>query len=101
MGIGEQTQSAYAEFLRVAADAKIILLHPQSPMRSLMMAKLLADGNVATLYYALDVDDINLRDFLTGITGSLSRQHVTFGRQMNLLPKRVLDEPLRHMESIL
>ncbi len=101
MGIGEQTQSAYAEFLRVAGDAKIILLHPQSPMRSLMMAKLLADGNVATLYYALDVDDINLRDFLTGITGSLSRQHVTFGRQMNLLPKRVLDEPLRHMESIL
>ncbi|MCY3797325.1 MAG: bacterial transcriptional activator domain-containing protein [Chloroflexi bacterium] len=101
MGIGEQTQSAYAEFLRVAGDAKIILLHPQSPLRSLLMAKLLADGNVSTLYYALDVDDINLRDFLTGITGSLSRQHVTFGRQMNLLPKRVLDEPLRHMESIL
>lgn len=101
MGIGEQTQSAYADFLRVAGDAKITLFHPQSPLRSLIMAKLLGDDNVSAIYYALDIDDINLRNFLTGITGSLSRQHATFGRQMNLLPKRVLDEPFRHMESIL
>lgn len=101
MGIAEQTHSAYTEFLRVADDSKIILLHPQSPLRSLIMAKLLGDDQVSTFYYALDIDDINLRSFLTGITGSLSRQHVTFGRQMNLLPKKVLDDPFRHMESIL
>ena len=85
----------------MAGAAKIILLHPRSPLRSLLMAKLLGDERVATFYYALDIDDINLRSFLTGITGSLSRQHVSFGRQMNLLPKSVLDDPLRHMESIL
>ena len=101
MSIGEQTVFAYAKFLRVAGDAKIILLHPQSPLRSLIMAALLGDDKVSTFYYALDIDDINLRNFLTGITGSLSRQHATFGRQMNLLPQSVLDDPFRHMELIL
>lgn len=101
MNIKEQTHSAYAKFLRIASEAKIILLHPQSRLRSLIMARLLGDDHESTYYYALDVDDINLRNFLTGIMGSLSRQHVTFGRQMNVLPSSVMDDPFRHMESIL
>ena len=92
---------AYENFLRYSGDAKIILLHPESRHRSLIMARLLGDSDVATFYYALDVDDINLRNFLPGILRGLSRQHVTFGRQMNVLPARLLEDPNKHLDTIL
>lgn len=101
MSIHEQTFSAYERFLSFSRAAKIVLLHPKSRMRSLIVARLLGDGDLSTFYYALDVDDINLGNFLTGIMGGLSRQHVTFGRQMNVLPGKVLDDPNRHLDVIL
>ena len=101
MNISKQTAFAYEICLRYAREVKIILLHPQSRLRSLIVARLLGDRAVSTFYYALDVDDINLRSFLAGITGSLSRQHVTFGRQMNVLPARLLEDPYKHLDVIL
>ena len=101
MNISKQTDSAYENCLRYAREAKVILLHPQSRLRSLIVARLLADRGVSTFYYALDVDDINLRSFLAGIMGSLARQHVTFGRQMNVLPARLLEDPYKHLDAIL
>ena len=96
-----QTRSAYEKCLRYAREAKITLLDPQSRMRSLFVARLLSDRRVSTYYYALDVDDINLSSFLAGITGSLSRQHATFGRQINVLPASLLDDPYRNLDAIL
>ena len=101
MNIKEHSLAAYENFLRYANHAKIVLLHPQSRLRSVILARLLGDSSISSCYYALDIDDINLRDFLTGIMGSLSRQHVTFGRQMNVLPTYVLEDPARHMDSVL
>lgn len=65
------------------------------------MARLLADNDRKVFYYALDLDDINLANFLPSLTGALSRQNVNFGRQMNVLPANVLDNPYKHMELIL
>ena len=101
MNINELTLTAYENFLSFSRQAKIILLHPQSRLRSVIVARLLGDTEVKTFYYALDIDDINLRNFLPGVMGSLSRQHVTFGRQMNVLPQNVLHDPNRHMDLIL
>jgi len=101
MNGNKQLSIAYERFLHYSGDAKIILLHPESRLRSLILAGLLADKSVATFYYALDVDDINLRNFLPGIVGGLSRQHVTFGRQMNLLSARLLVDPNKHLDTIL
>jgi DNA-binding SARP family transcriptional activator len=101
MTIRGQTYSAYEIFLNFSRQAKIILLHPQSRLRSVIVARLLTDTKTTTFYYALDIDDINLRNFLLGIVGGLSRQHVTFGRQMNVLPQNVLDDPNKHIDLIL
>ena len=101
LNIKEQTRSAYETILKISRQAKIILLHPQSRLRSLIVARLLADRAVKTFYYALDIDDINLRNFLTGIADVLSRQHATFGRQLNVLPEHILDDPYRHLDRIL
>ena len=97
----DRTIPAYESFLHYSSEAKIILLHPQSRWRSILMARLLGDGSRYTFYYALDVDDINLRNFLPGIMSGLSRQHVTFGRQMNMLPANVLNDPFKYMDQIL
>jgi len=101
MNIKEQSFTAYESFLCYSSEAKIILLHPQSRLRSVIMARLLADKDLSTFYYALDVDDINLRNFLPGIMGSLSRQHGTFGRQMNVLPAQQLEDPYKYLDLIL
>ena len=101
MNIQEVTLTAYESFLRYSSQAKIILLHPASRYRSVVLARLLGDSQVVTFYYALDIDDINLRNFLIGIMASLSRQHATFGRKLNVLQENVLLDPNRHMDSIL
>ena len=92
---------AYENFLRYSSEAKIILLHPQSRWRSVIMARLLGDSDLNTFYYALDVDDIQLGNFLPSLMASLSRQNVIFGRQMNVLPPNVFEDPYKHMEVIL
>ena len=101
MNIQEVTLTAYESFLRYSSQAKIILLHPASRYRSVVLARLLGDSQVVTFYYALDIDDINLRNFLIGIMSSLSRQHATFGRKLNVLQESVLLDPNRHMDSVL
>ena len=101
MNLQEVTLTAYESFLRYSSQAKIILLHPASRYRSVVLARLLGDSQVVTFYYALDIDDINLRNFLIGIMASLSRQHATFGRKLNVLQENVLLDPNRHMDSIL
>ena len=97
----DRTDQAYDRFLRHASGAKIILLHPQSRARSVIMARLLDDADLPVFYYALDVDDVNLRNFLRGIVAGLSRQHATFGRLMNVLPAAALRNPNRHLDEIL
>ncbi|MCY4061054.1 MAG: bacterial transcriptional activator domain-containing protein [Chloroflexi bacterium] len=65
------------------------------------MARLLGDSDLSAFYYALDVDDIKLGNFLPSLLGTLSRQNVIFGRQMNVLPANVIDDPYKHMDVIL
>lgn len=101
MNIHEQTQIAYDTFLDLASEAKISLLHPSSAYRSVIVSRLLADPQVKTLYHALDIDDISLSNFLTGIIRSLARQQPTFGRHLTKLSNSVLDDPYNHLDLVL
>ena len=85
----------------LSSQSKLILLHPASRYRSLIVAGVLSDAKTRAFYYALDVDDINLYNFLTGLMNSLSKQRPTFGRHLNLLPQNVLDEPYKHLDLVL
>ena len=101
MNLDDQSSNAYENFLRYSSEAKIILLHPASRLRSVIMARLLGDSDLSVFYYALDVDDINLGNFLPSLMRALSRQNVIFGRQMNVLPAKVFDDPYKHLDVIL
>ena len=72
-------------FQQQSADARIVLLHPQSRYRSLLVAHLLNSPQVQAFYYALGPDDISLSAFLAGITHDLANQQPTFGRHLNML----------------
>ena len=101
MSIKLHIKPAYEAFLQFAGESKIVLLHPSSRFRTLVVARLLGDSLYKTYYYALDVDDINLFNFLTGIIRGLSKQHSAFGRLLSLLPQNVLDNPYRHLDLVL
>ncbi len=101
MTLSKQTEPVYQTLLSFASSTKLLLLHPCSRYRSLLVARLLADKHVRAFYCALGIDDINLRNFLAGITRSLLKQHPTFGRQLNLLPADVLEDPYAHLDTVL
>ncbi len=84
----DQTFQAFQE---EAADARVILLHPRSRYRSVLVARLINALDLKVFYYAMGQDDINLQSFLTGITHDLANQHPTFGRHTNILPPEAYD----------
>jgi DNA-binding SARP family transcriptional activator len=79
---------SYQNFREQAENARVILLHPRSRYRSVLVAKLLNSPDLKVFYYALGPDDINLKSFLSGITHDLANQHPTFGRHINILPPK-------------
>lgn len=77
---------ALAAFQEQAPNARVILLHPRSRYRSVLVARLINTPDIRVLYYAMGQDDINLPSFLSGIIHDLANQHPTFGRHTNILP---------------
>jgi DNA-binding SARP family transcriptional activator len=101
MKLHELIDRAYRAFLRYAEESRVVLLHPQSRYRSVLIAKLIKDAQQPAYYYALGPDDIELRTFIEGITHDLANQHATFGRHLNMLPHRVYDDFESHIELVL
>ena len=83
MNIQLRIRPVYDKLLSFASSSKIILLHPASRFRSLVVARLLADSAHKTYYYALDIDDINLFHFLTGLINNLAKQLTTVSPRHN------------------
>ena len=79
----EKTRRAFYER---GQDARVILLHPASRYRSMLIAQLMAATEHKVFYYAMGPDDVNVPSFLAGITHDLANQHPTFGRRVNLVP---------------
>ena len=66
------------------AEAGVVLLHPASRYRSMVVAQLMNLAGETVFYYAMGPDDIDVRSFLSGITHDRPSQHPTFGRHVNL-----------------
>lgn len=101
MSIRGRVQPALEVFKRYAADAKIVLLHPTNRLRNVLLACLVGDPEIRSYYYSLDVDDINLLNFMTSFTDGMSKQHATFGRHINILQSRVLNDPYKYFDDVL
>lgn len=91
MNLNMLIDAPYRTFQEQAKEARLILLHPRSHYRSLLVARLINLTDPQVLYYAMGTDDIDLKSFLAGITHDLANQHPTFGRHINILPPNAFD----------
>lgn len=101
MQINTRIRVGYDALLEQLEESRVVLLHPNSKYRSVVLAMLINDESRPTYYYALGPDDIDLRTFIEGITHDLANQHNTFGRHLNLLPQDVYEDPNKHMDVLL
>jgi DNA-binding SARP family transcriptional activator len=88
-------------FNQEAGRASLVLLHPRSRYRSLLVAHLLNATDVKVFYYAFGPDDLNLQSFITGLIHDLSYQFPMFGRHINIIPQSRVDDPEALIEAML
>lgn len=86
MRLHELLEQSYQTLLKHAPGARVVLLHPRSRYRSVVIARLLNAPDVCAYYYAMGPDDISIESFLSGITHDVANQHPTFGRHLDMLP---------------
>ena len=101
MSLNERISAAYTALLEQLTRANVLLLHPRSKYRSVLIAMLVNDSDVNTYYYSLGPDDINLQAFIQGITHDLVNQHPTFGRHLNMMSPDVFDDVEKNVGVIL
>ncbi len=65
------------------AKNKLLLIHPSSRYRTLLIAALLDEPPAPLYYYSLGIRDNSLAQFLTGLAHDLADQSLTFGRHLN------------------
>jgi DNA-binding SARP family transcriptional activator len=97
----ELLQKSYDAFVEETKKSRLILLHHESRLRSMLVAKLMNSSDFDTFYYAIGPDDVNLKSFINGITNGLVYQHVTFGRHVNVLPPAALENPIAYFDLVL
>jgi DNA-binding SARP family transcriptional activator len=85
MRLQGMVENIYRAFTAYGKDASIILLHPRSRYRSVLVANLLNTPEIKTLYYALGPDDTSVPAFLSGLTHDIANQHPSFGYHLNLV----------------
>lgn len=77
-----------AAFEHYAADTPVVLLHPESRLRSMLVAHLLSRAERPVFYYSMGPNDVNLHAFLDGFTHDLAVQHPVFGRHLYKIWKK-------------
>lgn len=92
---------SYQKFLEYLDQTRVILLHPNSRYRSMLVAQLINTPELNTFYYAMGPDDIELQAFIGSITHDLANQVATFGRHINMLPRSVYANPLQNLDLVL
>ncbi|RMG84121.1 MAG: hypothetical protein D6712_11810 [Chloroflexi bacterium] len=101
MTLHSQINSAYKLLTEQLNQAKLLLLHPASRYRSVLIAKLVNDPAIPVFYYAMGPDDLDINAFIAGLTHDLMNQHPTFGRHLNMLPASVFENPEDSLDILL
>lgn len=100
MVLQERAQIAYTALQKQAPNTRVLLLHPHSRYRTLLIAMMINDPDIKTYYYALGPDDVNLRNFIERLTHETANQHTTFGRHLNQLDPSVYDDAEENVDEI-
>ncbi len=101
MKLHDILENTYQTFLDQMKRVRVLLLHPASRYRSVLVARLINTPDITTFYYAMGPDDINVQAFVSGITHDLATQHPTFGRHINALSSAIFEDFNKYMPLIL
>ncbi len=71
---------------------KLLLIHPSSRYRTLLIAALLDSPPCPLYYYSLGVTDVSLAQLLAGLAHDLADQSPTFGRRLNQVRSNYPDD---------
>lgn len=92
MTLNQLIETSYQMFLEHTKKARIILLHPQSRYRSILIARLINEPRIKTFYYAMGPDDVNVASFLAGLTHDIADQYPLFGRHLNQMRYETIED---------
>ena len=101
MNSHENLSKMIETFAHESQHASLVLLHPRSRYRSLLVAHLLNSKDSKVFYYAFGPDDLNLQSFITGLIHDLSYQYPMFGRHINIIPQSRGDDPEALIDAML
>lgn len=101
MQLNERVLSTYQALLEQAGRTPVLLLHPRSKFRSIQVAMLVNDDSTTCYYYALGIDDVNLKAFIENLSREMLNQHSTFGRYLNMLPASVYDDFEANVDEVM
>jgi DNA-binding SARP family transcriptional activator len=82
MRLHEQLEQTFQRFLEVVQEAQVIVLHPSSRLRSLLVARLLDAQEFHILYYAMGADDLSIESVVMGMTHQIANSRPLFGRHL-------------------
>lgn len=74
------------------AANKLLLIHPSSRYRTLLIAALIDSPPCPLFYIGLGVEDVDLAQFLAGMSRALADQSPTFGRHINQARNQTPDD---------
>ncbi|MGJ3238929.1 MAG: BTAD domain-containing putative transcriptional regulator [Anaerolineae bacterium] len=100
MKFNASMDAAYQALIKQANKFPILLLHPKSRYRSILVAMLINDDDINAFYYALGPDDMTLKAFIEGLIQELVTQHATFGRHLNMLAPHIYDSLGDHIDVL-
>jgi DNA-binding SARP family transcriptional activator len=100
MNLKEALDSSYKTFFTHAPNAKLILLHPESKLRTVLMAKLMSDNKHRAISYALSPDDVTLQTFVNSLTRHLADYFPLFGRHTYMLPQSIYENAYESADAI-
>lgn len=98
--LDQLVESSYQTLVKQIPQNQVILLHPNSRYRSIILAKLLNESEFKTLYYSVRADDITLKAFLDNFIKSISTQYEMFGRHLNILPQELFDDLEDNLQTV-
>lgn len=79
---------------------KLLLIHPSSRYRTLLIAALIDSPPCPLYYYGLGVEDVDLAQFLAGFSRAMSDQSPTFGRYLNQVRNQAPDDLQQLAEAL-
>src|SRR5688572_83714 len=100
MSLTQAVQTAYAALLEEASKIPLLLIHPRSRYRQLLVARLLQDTQVKSLYYALGPADTSLQAFVENLAAEFQKKMPHFGKALKRLSPEIYRDLENQMEQL-